>query len=155
MAAFWRGLAPLALRDTLGYAVLYSSYTTLKGLSSSASSPVGGRGDGGGASMDIPVIPAWMCGGVSGVLFYLTILPIDRCKTIIMTHRVAPGEAPLSLAAAFNGVLASRQGWAGFYRGCQPTLARTFCGQAVALSTYDSARELFIARGASSPSSLS
>jgi hypothetical protein len=150
---FYRGLAPLALRDTIGYGILYSTYFGMKEW-------YGGQ------------IPTWVCGGVSGVMFYMITLPIDRCKTILMTqnfdrevarstdnsskvptgNRQTAAFTPQQVAystgvkgvkaetmtssQAFWGVFKS-QGLQGFYRGCEPTLLRTFCGQAVALTTYD------------------
>jgi solute carrier family 25 carnitine/acylcarnitine transporter 20/29 len=152
---FYRGLAPLALRDTIGYGLLYTTYFGLK-------ERYHGQ------------IPNWLCGGVSGLFFYLSTLPIDRCKTILMTQNFdqeasrpkAKSSAALQKSAprgagtkvhvaciatdvsayatgnittsarAFWGVY-NTQGITGFYRGCEPTLLRTFCGQAVALTTYD------------------
>jgi len=106
-------------------------------------------------------VPTWAIGGCSGVAFYLITLPIDRAKTIMMTQPLPGGAAsavaaPLlvpvagasvaaatappprfeSAAAALREV-AERDGWRGLYRGCAPTLLRTFVGQAVALTAYD------------------
>ena len=97
-----------------------------------------------------PGTPTWVIGGCAGVTFYLSTLPIDRVKTIMMTQPLtraasstagaanrAADAAPRyrSAAAAARDVLA-REGIIGLYRGCAPTLVRTFCGQAVALSAY-------------------
>ena len=52
------------MRDTLGYAVLFSIY----------------------ASEDLRErLPMWLVGGLSGLSFYLLTLPIDRAKTVLMT----------------------------------------------------------------------
>jgi solute carrier family 25 (mitochondrial carnitine/acylcarnitine transporter), member 20/29 len=114
--AFYRGWRPLLLRDTVGYGVLYSIY-----LHGKESGPAW--------------VPAWAWGGLSGLGFYLSTLPVDRVKTVMMTQ--PPGK-PLyrSATAAFRDI-AAVEGAMGLYRGCAPTLARTFLGQAVALSVFD------------------
>ena len=120
---FYRGLASLALRDTIGYGFLYSAYFGLK---------------------ERTAVPAWLCGGISGVIFYVSTLPIDRCKTIVMTQDFAKQSKAASSIAAFKSIYKT-QGLLGFYRGCEPTLLRTFFGQAVALTTYDYATKLLSA----------
>ena len=83
--------------------------------------------------------PGWILGGVSGTCFYAATLPIDRIKVLMQTQ---PGGRARSLRDCVDDVLFRRRGGAGagvaaFYRGVGPTLARTFVGQAVALSVYD------------------
>ena len=65
--------------------------------------------------------------GLSGVAFYMSTLPIDRVKTVMMTQDFARPEYR-SAAECFRDLYA-REGLAGMYRGCLPTIARTFCGQ--------------------------
>mmetsp|Transcript_39338 Transcript_39338/g.106240 ORF Transcript_39338/g.106240 Transcript_39338/m.106240 type:complete len:280 (+) Transcript_39338:250-1089(+) len=127
VAVFWRGYRTLFVRDTLGYAILYSTFANLKQ-----------------ARFDERRLPTWACGGISGLCFYLSTLPIDRVKTIMMTQDFSRSAARngrvLNPMGAFMGVYES-QGMLGFYRGCSPTLLRTFFGQAVALSIYDAASQ--------------
>lgn len=115
VAAFYAGWRPLVCRDVPGYAILYTVFV---------------RGRDAGA-------PPWLCGGLSGVAFYLSTLPVDRVKTVMMTQ---PLDAPTFRSASGAAAeLWRAHGAAGFYRGCAPTLARTACGQAVALTVYDRA----------------
>ena len=86
-------------------------------------------------------VPAVLCGGISGICFYMSTLPIDRCKTVIMTQDFRQ-HRPRTLQV-FQSLYAS-QGLVGFYRGSSPTLLRTFCGQAVALTTYDYATQVMV-----------
>ena len=114
---FYRGWGALVARDVPGYALLYTVF-------------VRGR-----ASPALEVVPTWCIGGASGLAFYLSMLPVDRIKTVMMTQPLrnptfsGPAEAWASIIGS-HGVL-------GLYRGCAPTLARTFAGQGVALSVYE------------------
>ncbi|KAH8056264.1 hypothetical protein JL722_7568 [Aureococcus anophagefferens] len=113
VAAFYAGWLPLVCRDVPGYALLYSVYVA-------------------GTERRLPTA---LVGAASGLAFYVSTLPVDRVKTVMMTQ---PLDRPAfsSARAAFLEIYAAN-GILGFYRGCGPTLARTACGQAVALSVYD------------------
>ena len=159
---FYRGLRPLVLRDTIGYGVLYSVFfygkaavvaaqaqaqaeaeAALKKLPSGAGKGESGGGSGGGGgSFTLNAVwrntPVWLLGGASGFAFYLTILPIDRVKTVMMSQSL---ERPLyATATACFRDLHRRVGWRGMYRGCGVTLCRTFVGQTAALTVYDYAK---------------
>lgn len=62
------GALPHATRDAIGYALLYTAYDYLKRETS---------------------LPAPICGGLSGMVFYLSTLPIDRVKTILQTQSLS------------------------------------------------------------------
>ncbi|EOD31802.1 hypothetical protein EMIHUDRAFT_112617 [Emiliania huxleyi CCMP1516] len=117
----YRGLAPLAARDTLGYAILYTVYYRGQELQR--------RSDAAAAA------PRWAIGGAAGACFYGATLPIDRVKVLQQTQA---GGAALGLGECLATV--RRGGLAAFYRGAGPTFARTFVGQAVGLSVYDLVR---------------
>eukprot|EP00966_Prymnesium_polylepis_P192614 4464512-Prymnesium_polylepis.1 len=117
---FYRGLAPLVVRDTFGYACLFSVFAW------------GGR--------EAERVPAWLSSGLAGVAFYLTTLPIDRVKTVLMTQPVDRPAYSNALDAWRE--VTGREGFLGLYRGCSVTLLRTFVGQAVALSVYARASTL-------------
>ena len=117
----YRGLAPLAARDTLGYALLYTVYYRGQELQR--------RSDAAAAA------PRWAIGGAAGACFYGATLPIDRVKVLQQTQA---GGAALGLGECLATV--RRGGLAAFYRGAGPTFARTFVGQAVGLSVYDLVR---------------
>jgi solute carrier family 25 carnitine/acylcarnitine transporter 20/29 len=114
LRVFYRGLAPLILRDSLGYACLFSVFEW-------------GQGE--------PRMPTWLTGGLSGVAFYTTTMPIDRVKTVVMTQSLVTRASSAQVAAD----ILAREGLCGFYRGCTVTLLRTFWGQAVALTVYGTA----------------
>ena len=111
---FYRGLAPLVVRDTLGYACLFSVFAW--------------------GQREKQRVPGWLSSGLAGVAFYLTTLPIDRVKTVLMTQSL---ERPVHAGAAdaWREVM-RREGLLGLYRGCSVTLLRTFVGQGVALTVY-------------------
>lgn len=122
-SVFYRGWRPLVMRDTLAYAVLFSIFFKTK---------------------ESGAVPVWLCGGLSGVGFYMSTLPIDRIKTVMMTQSFSRPE--YSSAWQCFRDLYTREGITGMYRGCLPTLARTFCGQAVALTVFDKATNMFRGR---------
>jgi len=114
VGVFYRGWPPLVLRDCIGYGLLYQTFESTRASG---------------------LIPVWLCGGLSGTTFYFCTLPIDRVKTVMMTQDLA--HPSYSTARACFVDLVQREGLTGMYRGCWPTLMRTFVGQAVALSVYD------------------
>jgi len=136
---FYKGWTALIARDVPGYAMLYSIY-------------VHGR-----ASTALEVLPTWVIGGAAGVGFYLLTLPIDRAKTMMMTQTLTISDVSsgvpacdkgqskpikqrvLSISEAVSEILA-KEGAKGLYRGCWPTLLRTFVGQATALTVYEKAQ---------------
>lgn len=120
LRSLYRGLLPLIARDSLGYALLYTVYFH------------------GTRSAELGALPKWVLGGLAGTAFYAATLPIDRIKVIMQT---APVGQPRSLRVCVEEL--RRQGPRAFYRGAGPTLARTFVGQAVALTAYD----LLVSRG--------
>ena len=73
-------------------------------------------------------------GAAAGVAFYGSTLPIDRVKTIMMTQDLRRPRFASPVDCARDIYL--HQGLRGFYRASLPTLLRTACGQAVALTVY-------------------
>ena len=66
--------------------------------------------------------------------FYGSTLPIDRVKTVMMTQDLLQPRFASPVDCARDIYL--HQGLRGFYRASLPTLLRTACGQAVALTVY-------------------
>lgn len=118
----YTGWLPLVCRDTPGYALLYSIF-------------VHGR-----RAPSLEAVPTWCLGGASGVAFYLTTLPIDRIKTVMMTQSLDRPAFPSPRTALLD--IVSKGGAGSLYRGCAPTLLRTFVGQATALTVYEWAKNL-------------
>eukprot|EP01079_Euglenida_sp_SAG-EU17-18_P012008 gene12008-330_t len=108
------GLAPMACRDTLGYGVLFTAfaYLTQTGL------------------------PSPVAGGLSGLAFYMAVLPLDRVKVIMQTQPASVGNQAFVSSLACLRSVCTLEGLAGLYKGSGPTLLKTFLGQAVALSTF-------------------
>jgi hypothetical protein len=107
------GLLPLALRDVVGYACLFSVYEQRHAH---------------------PQLPTALIGGMAGCSFYLAALPADRVRTVMMTQSLSQPTFANALDAARS--IVAEEGMRGLYRGIGTTLARTFVGQAIGLSVY-------------------
>ena len=110
LTAFYRGWLPLFCRDVPGYFLLFGVYEHGREL------------------------PQPLVGAAAGVTFYGSTLPIDRVKTIMMTQSIVNPRFASPVHCARDIYL--HQGVRGFYRASLPTLLRTACGQAVALTVY-------------------
>lgn len=115
----YRGWGALALRDAIGYSILYTVYVRGQELRRRH-------------EWVAQLLPGWALGGLAGTCFYGATLPIDRLKVMMQTQ---PGGKARSLRLCFEDVC--RRGVPAFYRGAGPTLARTFVGQAVGLTVYE------------------
>lgn len=111
----YRGWPSLVLRDTIGYGCLFHVFE---------------------AGKQQKTVPPWLASGLAGVAFYLTTMPIDRVKTVVMTQG-QPAQSSWQVSVE----ILERDGVRGFYRGCTVTLLRTFVGQAVALTVYSMIEE--------------
>jgi solute carrier family 25 carnitine/acylcarnitine transporter 20/29 len=110
LGAFYRGWLPLFCRDVPGYFLLFGVYEHGREL------------------------PQPLVGAAAGVAFYGSTLPIDRVKTVMMTQDLLHPKFASPVDCARDIYL--HQGVRGFYRASLPTLLRTACGQAVALTVY-------------------
>ena len=110
LSAFYRGWLPLFCRDVPGYFLLFGVYEHGREL------------------------PQPLVGAAAGVAFYGSTLPIDRVKTVMMTQSIVNPRFASPVDCARDIYL--HQGVRGFYRASLPTLLRTACGQAVALTVY-------------------
>ena len=110
LTAFYRGWLPLFCRDVPGYFLLFGVYEHGREL------------------------PQPLVGAAAGVAFYGSTLPIDRVKTVMMTQSIINPRFASPVDCARDIYL--HQGVRGFYRASLPTLLRTACGQAVALTVY-------------------
>ena len=110
LTAFYRGWLPLFCRDVPGYFLLFGVYDYGREL------------------------PQPLVGAAAGVAFYGSTLPIDRVKTIMMTQDLRRPRFASPVDCARD--IYQRDGLRGFYRASLPTLLRTACGQAVALTVY-------------------
>jgi solute carrier family 25 carnitine/acylcarnitine transporter 20/29 len=110
LTAFYRGWLPLFFRDVPGYFLLFGVYEHGREL------------------------PQPLVGAAAGVAFYGSTLPIDRVKTIMMTQDLRRPRFASPVDCARD--IYRRDGLRGFYRASLPTLLRTACGQAVALTVY-------------------
>ena len=110
IGAFYKGWLPLFCRDVPGYFLLFGVYDYGREL------------------------PQPLVGAAAGVAFYGSTLPIDRVKTVMMTQSIVNPRFASPVDCARDIYL--HQGVRGFYRASLPTLLRTACGQAVALTVY-------------------
>merc|ERR1712046_108928 len=81
---FYRGWSALFVRDCFGYALLYSTFETTR---------------------KSQTIPVWMCGGLSGLSFYIGTLPVDRVKTIMMTESCCGGKHECNALRCFIDIM--------------------------------------------------
>lgn len=123
LAAIWKsrglgglytGLPLLCARDAVGYSLLYSTFEYGR-----AHTP----------------LPTPVVGGLAGVAFYVSTLPVDRLKTVLMTQDLLGGR-PLPSVREALALATAGSGVRGLYRGIVPTVLRTFVGQGVALTVY-------------------
>ena len=131
---YFRGFTHTLFREIPAGMVYFVSYETLQTLARSAyASRVVNDGDVVGfSSVDsssaafTKAATAITCGGLAGVITWLTILPFDVVKTL---HQCAhPGSGSPHDASPFillRRVVAER-GFGGLYRGAKPLLARAF-----------------------------
>merc|ERR1712086_670904 len=87
----YKGWSPLVVRDSLGFALLFSVFEWSKSSG----------------------LPVWFSGGIGGMSFYLSTLPIDRVKAMCMTQNFDK-RSQLSAWSCFCEVL-RHEGLLGFY----------------------------------------
>lgn len=133
---YFRGFTHTLFREIPAGMVYFVSYETLQTLARSAyASRVVGVDDDdflvdGFSSTDssaaalTKAATAITCGGLAGVITWLTILPFDVVKTLHQcAHPGSPHDA--SPFILLRRVVAER-GFGGLYRGAKPLLARAF-----------------------------
>lgn len=129
---YFRGFTHTLFREVPAGMVYFVSYETLQTLARSAyASRVVNDGDVDGFSSTdsssaafTKAATAITCGGLAGVITWLTILPFDVVKTLHQcAHPGSPHDA--SPFILLRRVVAER-GFGGLYRGAKPLLARAF-----------------------------
>ncbi|CAM9962653.1 unnamed protein product, partial [Phaeothamnion confervicola] len=115
VAAFYAGWAAHAARDAVGYAALFTAFTSLR------------------QRTDLPMP---VCGAAAGVCFYLVALPADRVKVLMQTQDLAHPRRFAGAVACWRHVWRT-EGLRGAYLGCTPALLKTVVGQGAALFAYE------------------
>ncbi|XP_077243702.1 mitochondrial substrate carrier family protein isoform X2 [Tasmannia lanceolata] len=80
-----------------------------------------------------------MSGGLAGVAFWSTVLPLDVAKTVIQT---SPATNPSTNPFQMLSSIYTRVGVRGCYAGLSPTLARAFPANAAAIVTWELAAKV-------------
>ncbi|KAH7029348.1 mitochondrial carrier domain-containing protein [Microdochium trichocladiopsis] len=129
-----------ALRDSVGYGFYFWSYE----LSSSWF----GNGTADGATRwTQDAVKVLLCGGLAGVVTWVSVFPLDVIKTRVQTQVAQPAMAPLlggpaSTCARLGAVDIARQayaeaGWRVFFRGLTVCSVRAFVVNAVQWAVYE------------------
>ncbi|KAI3868337.1 hypothetical protein MKX03_000248 [Papaver bracteatum] len=130
----FRGGSATFLRESVGNSVFfscyeYSRYYMLLQLNSSLS---GHRDQQLKVLTDVGV--GIVSGGLAGVAFWLTVLPVDVAKTVIQT---APNTKSSRNPFQILGSIYRKTGFRGCYAGLGPTLARAFPANAAAIVSWE------------------
>ncbi|XP_057948610.1 mitochondrial arginine transporter BAC1 isoform X1 [Malania oleifera] len=134
VTGIFRGGLTTLLRESFGNAVFFSVYEyarhymhlQLKTASSGYSNLID-------AGIGI------MSGGIAGVAFWSTVLPLDVAKTIIQT---APDKSSTRNPFLVLNLIYRRAGLRGCYAGLGPTVVRAFPANAAAIVTWELAVKL-------------
>jgi solute carrier family 25 carnitine/acylcarnitine transporter 20/29 len=76
--------------------------------------------------------PSWLGGGVTGIVMWTAVMPLDTIKTHVQVHNV-------SISDAVKALRKSR----GFFRGYAPVMLRAFPVNAVSYSVYHQVADHF------------
>ncbi|KAI6216631.1 hypothetical protein M3Y99_01809800 [Aphelenchoides fujianensis] len=120
VGGLFTGYSATFLRQSLGNAVLFGCYETAREF---ARYP-GERRD------QIGIVRTMLCGGVSGVVYWSSIYPIDVLKSRIQVY----GSG--TLRDTFVQLI-REDGFTALYKGLTPTLFRSFFSNAALLLTYE------------------
>eukprot|EP00891_Asterochloris_glomerata_P005968 jgi/Astpho2/5968/Aster-02449 len=90
-------------------------------------------------------LPAWQvisAGGVGGLMYWLTVYPLDVIKSAQMTDAIEPSQRKYpTIAVAFQKLMAEG-GIGRFYRGFTPCIARAAPANGIMLWTVDKANQM-------------
>ena len=116
-----RGLSATALREGVGNPVIFASYDLFLSAFAPSKAPTAAHGI--------------LCGGLSGIAFYLVVLPVDQLKTFIQTG------SKRSLSSTLSGVLqhcsTPSEHLRALYPGLSPVLIRAFPVNAAGWYAYE------------------
>ncbi|KAK6917592.1 Mitochondrial substrate/solute carrier [Dillenia turbinata] len=130
----FRGGYTTFLRESIGNAVFFSVYEYVKyymhlQFKSSSSN----------YNNLIDVGTGILSGGLGGVAFWCTVLPLDVAKTVIQI--ASDRSSPRNPFHILNSIY-KRTGFLGFYTGLGPTIVRAFPANAAAIVTWELAVKL-------------
>ncbi|KAK7319710.1 hypothetical protein RJT34_04435 [Clitoria ternatea] len=130
----FRGSCTTLLRESIGNAVFFSVYenvryhlhSNVKAASSNYDNPI---------DIGIGIIT----GGLGGVSFWLTVLPLDVAKTLIQTdpNKNCPRNPFKVLSSIYR-----RAGFKGCYAGLGPTVSRAFPANAATIVAWELAMKM-------------
>ncbi|AET39654.1 Ort1p Ecym_4629 [Eremothecium cymbalariae DBVPG len=118
LQGMWRGQSSTFIRETVGGAVWFTTYETLKNWFAST------REDG-----RVPTQGLLVSGASAGVSFNACVFPVDTIKSVMQTEHIGLSPAVL--------LVLKKYGAKGFYRGIGITLIRAMPANAVVFYTYE------------------
>lgn len=155
LRGFYFGGAVTAMRDSVGYGFYFWSYELCRQYMAGASA-AGGQGNtsgmgGGGGVLSSEAARVLLCGGVAGVVTWVSIFPLDVIKTRVQTQAfggevvpllgsspTAGGLRPKRLGAVAVAREAYREGGVRvFFRGLGVCSVRAFMVNAVQWAAYE------------------
>jgi len=133
LKTLYRGVGLTALRQATNQAANFTAYTELKRLLNSYQPQY--------ASTELPSWQTMIIGLISGACGPFTNAPIDTIKTRIQRATALPGETAWSRITTVAGQMFREEGFAAFYKGITPRVARVAPGQAVVFAVYEKMRK--------------
>lgn len=141
LPGFARGLGATLAREVPGNAIFFASYegasprrrqtaallTPFPPAALQRSAPAGVS----------PGASAVLCGGVSGMVYWAVVLPIDTAKTRLQVATPRAGAPDLGLLQHLREVHALRGFRRGLYAGAGPVMVRAFVANAVQWAVWD------------------
>ncbi|EGD79686.1 hypothetical protein PTSG_10670 [Salpingoeca rosetta] len=84
---------------------------------------------------DLPVLFNFACGGIAGLMYWVTTYPTDVLKSVLMSDAIDPAQRRHPTYAAAARYIHSSFGVAGFYRGFATCCARAVIANGVIWAT--------------------
>lgn len=129
----YRGVGLTALRQATNQAANFTAYTELKRVLHGYQPKYAGQ--------DLPSWQTAIIGLISGACGPFTNAPIDTIKTRIQRATALPGETAWSRVTTVASTMFKEEGFAAFYKGITPRVARVAPGQAVVFTVYEKVKK--------------
>ncbi|XP_057421313.1 mitochondrial arginine transporter BAC1 [Lotus japonicus] len=134
VTGIFRGGCATLLRESMGNATFFSVYEYMRYHLHSRIKPASSDYSG---LIDIGI--GIVTGGVSGIAFWLAVLPLDVAKTLIQTN---PDKNSQRNPFVILSSIYKRAGLKGCYTGLGPTLSRAFPANAATIVTWELALKM-------------
>jgi solute carrier family 25 carnitine/acylcarnitine transporter 20/29 len=129
----FQGLGPTILRNTPANAIYLGSFEVMK-------KKIAEMNNCEVKDLSAPVVIG--AGGFGGILYWLSIYPVDVIKSAMMTDSIIPSERKYPSALSAMKSLWREGGVSRFYKGFSPCLLRAAPANGVMLATVDKMQQL-------------